>query len=60
MSERVIVIVIVIVIVYLYCALLSKGRYWSSYNKGFEFNKHNKLTKTTRLQNRMIYEKTIH
>ena len=28
---------------------------WSSYNKGFEFNKHNKLTKTTRLQNRMIY-----
>ena len=25
---------IVIVIVYLYCALLSKERYWSSYNKG--------------------------
>lgn len=28
------VMVMVIVMVYLYCVLLSKERYWSSYNKG--------------------------
>ena len=47
-------------IVYLYCALLSKGRYWSSYNKGFIFTTtQNYLKNKQRQQNYSIYTVTI-
>ena len=44
---------------YLLCALISKGRYWSSYNKNFDVNYNNELTNTRRLQQRIIDMKRV-
>ena len=48
-----------IVIGYLLCALISKGRYWSSYNNHFDVNYNNELTNTRRLQQRIIDMKRV-
>ena len=47
------VVVVVVVVVYLNCALLSKGRQWCSYNKGF--HNYNKLCNIYKIEVNFCY-----
>ena len=46
-------VVVVVVVVYLNCALLSKGRQWCSYNKGF--HNYNKLCNIYKIEVNFCY-----
>ena len=46
-------VVVVVVVVYLNCALLSKGRQWCSYNKGF--HNYNKLCSIYKIEVNFCY-----